>query len=699
MIYLLTIWTVFTFSVQDTIPPAERDTIPPVPADTLQIPIPQFPDTLQMPIPQFPDTLPDPTAQDTIPELMPPDTTQIEQEPEEVALDTIQVWNYRFAESLKVAETDSTLRWVNMVNLFDRFYREKGAITYRLGTIGRMDAMDLHGYETRHFNLELEGLILNDPLTGAVNWNRLPIRKIHEFSEADYGPAYRAQTRLIDYYLTQPRTYLNYDEGKFDYRSLDFVFTQNIRQQTNIEFSFWDRRDGGGYNRSNVEGRQAAVMIYNQLNDRWMLKGTYLNNAMDRDEPFGYVVQNPLLFSFNRFVEQPNRPNARSNQTSSDIYFQTHYRPDKYADVRTEFGLHLQRSKWSLSYAADTLDTQFDKAELYARQHLSLGSAHLTATGRAFYLGEATGRNITESGWLGGRADLDFTQHITSWSQINAYAKMEVWDDSRTTTEFSGRLLISPGTRTEFSLFGGLLSAAPDIQAVYWQSQEFSGNSSLQNEETLTAGAKAQIGLGSLLSIGFRGDYRKTENAVFVNSENTFVNIDPYEQVSGTGWLSLDSRIFEGEVSATYKRYFSDSQNQVNRLLDTSGDRTWIKGHLYWKNYLFNRATFVTAGFSGVFSPNPFRTAEFLTPLNRWQHGTNLNRFQTAGAQNGTNDFINPSYHTLDFDLSARIRWFMLLLKWENILDRVNQLGYFETTGYPMPERRFIFGLRVLFTN
>jgi len=699
LIYLLTIWTVFTFSVQDTIPPAERDTIPPVPADTLQIPIPQFPDTLQMPIPQFPDTLPDPTAQDTIPELMPLDTTQIEQEPEEVALDTIQVWNYRFAESLKIAETDSTLRWVNMVNLFDRFYREKGAITYRLGTIGRIDAMDLHGYETRHFNLEMEGLILNDPLTGAVNWNRLPIRKIHEFSEADYGSAYRAQTRLIDYYLTQPRTYLNYDEGKFDYRSLDFVFTQNIRQQTNLEFSFWDRRDGGGYNRSNVEGRQAAVMIYNQLNDRWMLKGAYLNNAMDRDEPFGYVVQNPLLFSFNRFVEQPNRPNARSNQTSSDIYFQTHYRPDKYADVRTEFGVHLQRSKWSLSYAADTLDTQFDKAELYARQHLSMGSAHLTATGRAFYLDEATGRNITESGWLGGRADLDFTQYITSRSQINAYAKMEAWDDSRTTTELSGRLLISPGAQTEFSLFGGLLSAAPDIQAVYWQSQEFSGNSSLQNEETLTVGAKAQIGLGSLLSIGFRGDYRKTENAIFVNSENTFVNIDPYEQVSGTGWLSLDSRIFEGEVSATYKRYFSDSQNQVNRLLDTSGDRTWIKGHLYWKNYLFNRATFVTAGFSGVFSPNPFRTAEFLTPLNRWQHGTNLNRFQTVGTQNGTNDFINPSYHRLDFDLSARIRWFMLLLKWENILDRVNQLGYFETTGYPMPERRFIFGLRVLFTN
>jgi hypothetical protein len=53
----------------------------------------------------------------------------------------------------------------------------------------------------------------------------------------------------------------------------------------------------------------------------------------------------------------------------------------------------------------------------------------------------------------------------------------------------------------------------------------------------------------------------------------------------------------------------------------------------------------------------------------------------------------------MDVEVSARIRWFMMLLTWENVLDQAGQLGYFETVGYPMPERRFKFGIRVLFTN
>ena len=178
---------------------------------------------------------------------------------------------------------------------------------------------------------------------------------------------------------------------------------------------------------------------------------------------------------------------------------------------------------------------------------------------------------------------------------------------------------------------------------------------------------------------------RLNENSVFINAINQFENIDSFTNMSGTGWIGLDSRIFEGELSAVYKSFLSDSDNPVNQLLEESGDRMWLKGHFYWKNYLFDRATYVKAGISGMMAPGAFNTAEYITPLNRWQHGTNI--------------LDNPSYYRMDVDVSARIRWFMLLLKWENVLDGVNQLGYFESTGYPMPERRFRLGLRILFTN
>jgi hypothetical protein len=654
LIYLLTIWTAFSFSVQDTIPPVQQD------------------------------TLPEPAVMDTIPDSTYADSTLIE-EPEPEIPDTVYVWKYKMHQSMDVAETDSSLRWINMVNLFDRFYGKRGAITYRTGTAGRPDGLELHSFESRHLNMELEGMSINDPLTGAVHWNRIPIRKIKEYREADYGASYNGQIRLMDHYLTQPRTYLNFDESKYNYRNLDFVFTQNFRSDTNLELSFWDRRDGGSYNRSDVEGRQAAVRVYHQLSNRWLLRTMYLNNAIDREESFGYIVNDPLLFTFNRFVETPIENNASSNQTSSDIYLKAQYRPDINSAVRTEFGLHYQTNKWSLEYSADSLSTDFKQTELFVRQNLTFGGTDLTVQGSANWLSESTNRNLSRSNWLGGRAKADLNSRLLSWLSIQGYAVSEYWDDSRFSSELSGRVTFFPDSRITLSGFGGVMNRAPDLQSLYWISDIYDGNSQLQNEQELTMGGSAEVRVLNWLSTGIRGDFRLNENSIFVDDENRFTNIDPYTHVSGTGWIGLDSRLFEGELSAVYKTFLNDSENPINQQLEFSGDRILLKGSMYWKSYLFDRATFVTAGVSGVFSPQAFSTAEFITPLNRWQHGTN--------------PIVNPSYHRMDVDISARIRWFMLLLKWENVLDGVNQPGYFESTGYPMPERRFRLGLRILFTN
>lgn len=655
MIYILTIWAAFSLSLQDTIPPAERDSLL---------------------IPVVGDTIPPADA----------DTTELDRpEPEEEQPDTVYVWNYRNSPGMDVSETDSTLRWVNQVNLFDRFYDERGAITYRLGTSGRMDGVEYHAYESRHMNVVMEGLQLNDPLTGAVDWNRIPIRKINRFEQADYGAMYHSRIQLQDHYLTQPRTYLNFDESKYDYRNLDFVFTQNFRADTNIELAYWDRRDGGGYNRSGVEGRQASVKIYHQLNKHWMLKALYLNNALNREESFGYQLEDPLLFPFNTFSASALEGNATSNQTSSDIYLKAQHRPESYKSVSTEFGLHYQTDKWSLDYSADSLSTFFNKAELFAEQYLSFGRFDFSVQAAGSWLWETNKQNLTEVNWFGGRARTDLNSRLLSWLNIQGYALSEGWSDGRLSHEFSGRVTLFPDNRVSLSGFGGFTDRAPDLQSYYWISDFYSGNSDLLNEQEMTAGAALKVQLTDWLETGVRGDIRFNENSIFLNNNNEFSNIDAYEHLSATGWIGLDSRLFEGEVSALYKRFDSNSPNEMNRILVESGERVWLKGKMYWKNYLFDRATYVKAGLSGIFSPNPFRTAEYIAPLNRWQHGTNSD--------------VNPSYHRLDVDISARIRWFMLLLKWENVLDGVNQLGYFESTGYPMPERRFRLGLRILFTN
>ena len=273
----------------------------------------------------------------------------------------IQIWKYHIPPGFKVQETDSTLRWVNTLSLSQRFYRYPGAFTYRTGTLGRMDGIQIHTFENRHFNTELDGLQINDPLTGAINWNRVPVHKIRSMNTESYGPGFNTQLRLRDHYLVKPRTYLNFDESSYNFRNLEFVATHNVMPGTNLELSYWDRRDGIGYSRSAVEGNQIVFRAYHQLSNRWLLRAAYITNAMEQQQSFGYVLNNdPSLFPFNPFIATPNERNAVSDESSKDIYVQTHFRRDSTSAVSTELGLHYQTNRRTLSYSADTVATDLE---------------------------------------------------------------------------------------------------------------------------------------------------------------------------------------------------------------------------------------------------------------------------------------------------------------------------------------------------
>lgn len=641
-------------------------------------------------------------AQDTIPQTVSPDTVafdttrtdtlqtlmgQESEESEEPVI--IQVWTYDNAPGFETTETDSTLRWVNTLSLTQRFYRYPGSITYRTGTLGRMDGINMHTYENRHYDTELDGLQINDPLTGAVNWNRVPVYKIQTMNTASYGPDYQTNIRLRDHYLVQPRTYLNFDESSYNFRNLEFSATHNVTPKTNLEISYWDRRDDIGYSRSGVEGNQILFRGYHQLTSRWLLRAALITNSLEQQQSFGYTLNDPAQFLFNPFNATPNQGSATSDEGSKDIYLQAHFRRDSSRAVQTEFGLHYQTDERSLQFSADTVSTDFRNIELYARQRIQNRIAELNITARPFILANRTDQ-LSENNWVGLSGEMNGLLKLGGGFQLTARGGGTIRNDSRYEIQTGGRLRWSQFPGLDLSIFGGFANSSPDMQALYWQSNTFSGNRDLLNEESLTAGAETRIGLGRYFSLNGRVDIRQVQNGVFVNrsdqQQESFINIDPYTSMSATGSLNLESSIFEGMAAATYKKFESSVlQNPVNQGLQGSGDRAWLKGNIYWKNYLFDRATFVKAGLIGMYSPNYMRSAEYITPLNRWQHGTQ--------------EFFNPPFSRVDIDVSARIRWFMVLLRWENIFDRVTQPGYFETVGYPMPQQRFIFGLRILFTN
>ncbi|MEX2573501.1 MAG: hypothetical protein WD317_04355 [Balneolaceae bacterium] len=674
----------------ETIPVALPDTIPDVLPETIPVALPDtIPDVLPETIPvALPDTIPG-APPDTMPDPPLDPTTDTQQDPGTAQPDEVQtevdVWPDARAPGYRTAETDSTLRWFMALDWTSRMYREPGVITYRTGQLGLPSGLDIHSYENRHQKLILNEMDVTNPVTGQINWNRVPIHKIRTVQISDRGYTHRSRVNLREYYTVQPRTYLNFDEGAGDYRSLEFSFTHNFDARTNVELAFWDRRDGDNQPRNELEGRQITMKARHNLTDRVVLKAGYVNNGLDHQRSFGYNVPDPAFYHFNPYNAQPVEPNANSNLTTNDLYAQIFRRPDENRPATAAAGLSYQTNNWSLEYSQDSTAYALSNMGAFGWQEFRAGESTHRVKASAYALGDGSGRSLTADSWFGWETALRSEMRIFPWLNGRLEGRHEGRNDDRTGYEAAASLVVEPVDWFRVEGFGGTGLSIPDLQSLYWNSIDYLGNENLAGESGFHTGVLSELQLGSHISAGMRLETRDVSDGIFPDPDGTFTNIDPYTSLSATGWLNLDSPLFEGSVSATMKDFSSASANPVNIRLDQGGTRTWVKGSFYWKNYLFERATFVKAGLSGMISPGGYLPSDYVVPLNRWHHGG-------AGR-------LLPGFHRVDVDVSARIRWFMLMLRYENVLDGVQQAGYFEADSYPMPGRRLIVALRIVFTN
>jgi hypothetical protein len=668
----------FSFAA-DTIP-APRDTIPSVP-DTIPAP----PDT----IPALPDTIPaiqDTVDNDTIPQPPGfPGMEPLEPEEEEEELRIVPTWPADRMPGYRVAESDSTIRWFMALDWTDRLYRKPGVITYRTGRLGNPSGIDIYSYENRHQNLVINEMSATDPVTGQVNWNRLPIHKIESIQVDNRAYTHQANVNLREYYVVQPRTFLNFDEGKDNYRNLEFSFTHNFTPETNLELSFWDRRDGDLYPRNDLNGRQIIGKIRHNLSETILIRAGYIDNGIEQQQPFGYNIPSLPGYDFNPYIAMALENSANSEHKTSDAYIQIFQRSGNDEPPGRAAGINYQHDNWDLTYSQDTTAYAIRDVSAFAWQDLRVGNTVLRSRAEVNAMRDNSNVSLTRRTWIGWRASLKSEIPLFSGLRIGVQGNYQGRNDGFTGYDVSGNLLLQPFSWLELQGFGGFGSSIPDIQSLYWNSNEFSGNEFLGNESALFGGGTFTLNPGGRLSAGVRGDARNVLDGIFLNREGSFTNIGPYINLSGSAWIELDSERFEGHISATGQTFYSESGHPVNQTLDRSGERLWLKGSIHWKNYVFNRAAFVKAGVSGMFSPGNYMAADYYVPLNRWQHGTG--------------ERYLPDFHRLDVDISARVRWIMLLIRWENVLDRITQLGYFETDGYPMPRNRFILGLRIVFTN
>ncbi|MDX1636870.1 MAG: putative porin [Balneolaceae bacterium] len=608
--------------------------------------------------------------------------------PPSVPLVNILPWEYHHGIGYRTVSNDSLLRWQTWPDWTYKMNRDPGTITFRLGTIGRSNTALIGAHEPRHQELYWEDIPMHNRVSGTVNWNVMPIHKIRSVQEHSGGIVHRTNYYLRNYYVNKPLTKLIFDESKFNRRALEFWITQNFSQKTNVELSFWDRRAGGGYNNSSFTGNQIWGRVYHQYDNQQFFKLRFLTGKRDLGEPFGYDIPDLDRFAFNRFNTPAVESSGKSSSGFTTLALSYHRRPEDTVAVTERFraGLFMNNQKREVSYSADTTFTQLNSVGGYARKWLELHPFSI----------EGQLRYELFSNKQPARSSLQ----LDSWSSIDVSGSLAVTPFRGASISGSAALTsrkdmtgYSFGGNFEFAFWdrlrlqGGVSSGThlPSLQQLYWSSDEYSGSPGLDPEQISEAHTTVSYSVLKGLEVGTRGQYKQISDGIMLNDQNRFVNIDRYEAVSATGFADFESTHFELSGSGTVQQYRNAIPDQSSGVPVFNTTRIWLKGRAYWKGYLFDRATYVKAGFAGMLSPSGYRPEHYDTALDYWQPAST--------------DQQLPWFSRLDFDLSARVRSIIFVLRYENILDEVSQLGYFETAGYPMAPRRFLFGVRALFNN
>ena len=618
-----------------------------------------------------------------------PDSLQVDTTQLRTPKDTVTVTPMRFPQTLtyQTVSTDSLARWQLWVNWIDRKNREPAAITYRLGAEGRTDAVILNAHDPKHQQFYWEELLLNDPVSNSINWNLMPQYKIDRIEERSNGIVHTTRFNTLRYYVNKPLTMLNYTESDFSFRSLEFMLTQNLGRKTNFEISYWDRRDGGEYPRDDLQGLQLYTQLYHHLSDNLYLKGGFVWNRMELEHPFGYQIPELTLFNFNNLNAAANRTGASADLSAMNSMLTLYHRPDTTQPFDFSATLFANKRERRFRYQPDTTNYNMGSVGGALRKRFQWPGRRVEAALRTEFFGDRNEQDpnvLTRSNWLLSGGEVCAVQNLPGRIELEGRGRGSWRSDGFSSYDLSGAIRFRPFSWLQLSTDASLGQFMPTMQELYWQSRAYRGNPDLTPESILRLGGEVKVTAGAT-EAGLRAERKAISDGIHLTTDSTFANMADYSVLAGTLFGRFDNRFMELNGSVTYHRYQADRLTPFTGRLLRGSDRMMLKGSAYWKGYAFNRATFIKAGVFGILSPTNYLSAEYNPLLDRWQ---NANQTQLV-----------PAFYRVDLDVSARIRWFMVLLRFENLLDNVGQAGYFETAGYPMSNRRFIFGIRVRFRN
>ncbi|MEO1022706.1 MAG: hypothetical protein AAFW89_09180, partial [Bacteroidota bacterium] len=129
-------------------------------------------------------------------------------EKDSAKVEVISPWQNRLPTAFVKVSNDSLLRWQVWPDWGHFQAYRNNTISFRQGTLGRLDAFEIGGYFPEEQRLSVNGASLNSVITGLPQYGLVPHHKNETVSE-EYSGTLSQDIRLRDYYINEPVSYMN----------------------------------------------------------------------------------------------------------------------------------------------------------------------------------------------------------------------------------------------------------------------------------------------------------------------------------------------------------------------------------------------------------------------------------------------------------------------------------------------------------
>ena len=611
-----------------------------------------------------------------------------------------------FMKSVAI-QTDSTLRWNQWFDYSELLSRSKGVISHRLSGFNRNDFHLIDGRTPLNQTIFIEGMLSNDPVTGNNKSAFIPLERISEIYQSGSGQNLRTDINLQKYYTRKPLTRVSYEQTAYELRNTDGQVAQMINQQTGFDVVFQGKNNAGEYARNQTLSRQLSAKVFHHLNEKYVAQAMIVYNGAEHQESDGYSISDLVRFNFSRFFANPVRSDANSrirstqfqvsllrrgaNRESTEISDSleppdtTNINQNLSAESRVIF--YYDRYRRNYASIQDSSQYRWQSLHLSGIHQLKTKwiQAQVELNGRYYIMDNDYSYSLDYGNW--GVLDGGISANLSPFRGISVPLEVRSTNRSDGFSGFESTVGFELFPIKAVKLFGSISggSSIPTMQSLYWFGS-LNGNRELKSApfNRISIGIEAGNPEKGLYA-GLKGYQTNFDRFTVVRFDSTFSQLSNIGQIGGDAVIYFNSRNWELGISSTAHLYTHEMDFNGSNALTDETIKIWNRASIHWKGYVLKRAAFIKTGFYGILSPMAYHTPEYIPIADVWNMTGNIDPI--------------PGFFRLDYDLSARIRNLMVLVRWENVADGLGQMGYYETAPYPMPSRRIRFGIRVIFSN